>query len=81
MPIIESAIAITAAISAAVAIILLVRAASALRLAEAEDARAMELASKAELLADRAKSLASLATAKIWRLSSDELDDSRHSSH
>jgi hypothetical protein len=74
-------IAIIAAISAAVAILLLVRAEAALRLAESEDARAMELASKAASLADRAKSLASLATAKVWRLSSAELDDSQKRSH
>ena len=78
---IESAIAITAAISASVAIILLVRAASALRLAESEAVRAMELDSRAESLADRAKSLASLASAKVLDLSSADSSDSRYSSH
>lgn len=73
MPTIET----MAAISAAIAIILLIRAAFALRFAESEAERAMELASRAASLADRAKSLAALASAKIERLDSDASNVSR----
>jgi hypothetical protein len=66
IPMIESVIAIAAAISASVAIILLVRAAAALSLAESAARRAMALDSEAAALADRAKTLASLASAKVF---------------
>lgn len=78
---IESAIAITAAMSASVAIILLVRAASALRLAEDAASRAMELDSKAAALADRASSLASCASARVFRAFVVDESDSSHVSH
>ena len=61
IPNIEIAIAIAAAISASVAIILLVRAAAALRRAEAAASRATSLAADASLLASKAASLAERA--------------------
>ena len=81
MLIIEAATEIVAAISAAIAIILLLRAAFALKDADEAEFRAMVLASEAVALAERAKSLASRAKAKLWALDADDDNDSRYSSH
>ena len=78
---IEAATEIAAMISAAVAILLLFRAAFALSAADEAESRAMTLASEAVALAERAKSLASRAKAKLWAIDSEDRSDSRNSIH
>lgn len=73
---IETTIAIIAAISAALAIILLVRAFETLRAAEAAAISATELAVTAKVLASRASSLADRASAKLAAFSVDDRSDS-----